>query len=435
MKKRLVPILLIFALVVSICGCAGTNGGSRTVANLEDYCIVYPEDAVALEQQSALYLSGYILEKTGYTLTVTDDSTKEADYEILIGDTNRSKSKAAAKLEYAEDELLIKADGKKIVLYGRDLMIAGAAGQFANQYVNDGGELEVPADGQPVQYQTADAKNVILMIGDGMGDAHISLAQSKGMEVFAAHLLPNHGYLKTDSLSGTTESAAAGTALSSGYKTRNGYIGMDGDGKARPNIREVAYELGYKTAIVTTDAIHGATPAAFAAHVDSRDKTDEIIAQMSQLLENGQLDYLVGTSDNPMDYAVVEALKEVSADSEGFFVMIEEAYIDKRAHEKNLEKVSSCVKRFNDSVAYVIAFTMAHPGTVLIVTADHETGGIYQNDEGDFIFGCGDHTPADVPIYAFGAGTENFHKNTLDNTEVAIFMGKIFGVENLAEKR
>jgi len=113
MKKRLLPILLVLALFVSICGCAGATGGARVVGNLGDYCIIYPENAAALEQPSALYLAGYILEKTGYDLAVTDDSAKETAYEILIGDTNRSKSKAAAKLEYAEDELLIKADGKK----------------------------------------------------------------------------------------------------------------------------------------------------------------------------------------------------------------------------------------------------------------------------------------------------------------------------------
>ena len=88
------------------------------------------------------------------------------------------------------------------------------------------------------------------------------------------------------------------------------------------------------------------------------------------------------------------------------------------------------VKRFNDDIAYVIQFVLCHPDTVLVVTADHETGGITKQSDGNFVYTTGDHSTANVPICAIGYGTEIFNNKTSDNTDIPKFLAKIYGENN-----
>ena len=123
------------------------------------------------------------------------------------------------------------------------------------------------------------------------------------------------------------------------------------------------------------------------------------------------------------------ALNTVSTNDSSFFIMIEEGYIDKNAHSNDAEGVIHTVKRFNEVIAYCMEFVMFHPDTVLIVTADHETGGIQQNPvTGTFRFTSGGHTNVDVPIYAMGQGTEYFTEKH-ENTRVPMFIASIFSEE------
>ena len=110
------------------------------------------------------------------------------------------------------------------------------------------------------------------MIGDGMGFNHIKMAKNGGMKEFYAEQFPNKGEAVTRSMTVInggdqwTDSAAAATALATGYKTINGKVGVDKNDNTLKNIRELADEKGAKTAVITTDVINGATPGGFLAH-------------------------------------------------------------------------------------------------------------------------------------------------------------------------
>ena len=122
-------------------------------------------------------------------------------------------------------------------------------------------------------------KNIILMIGDGMGLAHVySAMTANGGHLFLENF-KNIGFSKTYSSDNyITDSAAGGTALSSGIKTYNGAIGVDPDKKPVTNIREMAEKKGLKTGLVSTSAITHATPASFIAHASSRSSYEDIAA-------------------------------------------------------------------------------------------------------------------------------------------------------------
>ena len=114
--------------------------------------------------------------------------------------------------------------------------------------------------------------------------------------------------------------------------------------------------------------------------------------------------------------------------------MFEAAYIDKRAHSNDLAQVRKMVTRYNDVASYVIEFALFHPDTALVITADHETGGIEYNEKnGTYYFTSGDHTHDDVPVHAIGGGTEKFKGVTVDNTDIAKFLASIFGATSFGE--
>ena len=109
--------------------------------------------------------------------------------------------------------------------------------------------------------------------------------------------------------------------------------------------------------------------------------------------------------------------------------MVEEGHIDKNSHSNDTKAMIDCVKRFNDAIAYTIQFVFCHPDTALIISADHETGGLVADKSNPFKYRytTGNHTNADVPVYAFGVGTEIFNNRRVDNTEIPKFLAKAFG--------
>lgn len=275
-----------------------------------------------------------------------------------------------------------------------------------------------------------EAKNAVLLIGDGMGELQINLALSNGLNEFTARCFPNQGYAKTYSASSAvTDSAASGTALSSGYKTINRYLGMNVKGEKQINIRELAAAQGARTAVVTTDSLTGATPAAFTVHVMDRDSSAEIKAQQEALTD---IQYLEGKMGDGLIDSSRAALRTIAnGESDSFFIMIEEAYIDKHSHSNSGDNVVHTVELLNEVAAYLSQFVFLHPDTVVIVTADHECGGIKQKADGTFMFTSTNHTGVDVPVSAIGPGTEYFNGRTVNNIEIPKFMGKIWGEDNL----
>jgi len=324
-------------------------------------------------------------------------------------------------------------------------------------------------------------KNIILMIGDGMGLAHVySAMTANGGHLFLENFR-NIGFSKTYSSDDyITDSAAGGTALSSGIKTYNGAIGVDPDKKPVTNIREMAEKKGLKTGLVSTSAITHATPASFIAHASSRSSYEDIAADFLktnidvfigggiknfedrkdgknlskelkdkgyqvlyniediQKIKSGKLaGFTAQEHDAPMPErgeilvpATQTAIHLLSQGKKGFFLMVEGSEIDFLAHENKTPGVVLETLDFDRAIGAALKFAASNGETLIIVTADHETGGMTLNG-GDYKTGkvigkftSGGHTGIAVPVYAFGPGAEQF-TGFMENTDIAKKMMKL----------
>jgi len=324
-------------------------------------------------------------------------------------------------------------------------------------------------------------KNIILMIGDGMGLAQVySAMTANGGHLFLENF-KNIGFSKTYSSDNyITDSAAGGTALSAGIKTYNGAIGVDPDKQPVPNIREMAEKKGLKTGLVSTSAITHATPASFIAHASSRNSYEDIAADFLktnidvfigggiknfedrkdgknlskelkdkgyqvlyniediQKIKSGKLaGFTAQEHDAPMPErgeilvpATQTAINLLSQGKKGFFLMVEGSEIDFLAHENKTPGVVLETLDFDRAIGAALKFAASNGETLIIVTADHETGGMTLNG-GDYKTGkvigkftSGGHTGIAVPVYAFGPGAEQF-TGFMENTDIAKKMMKL----------
>ena len=324
-------------------------------------------------------------------------------------------------------------------------------------------------------------KNVILIIGDGMGINDITLAEENVNGVYDFGLvlnqIENRGLATTHSAdSQVTDSAASATALSTGVKTNNTRIAKDANGNDLKTMAETAREAGKKVGIITDEDLSGATPTAFTVHNISRDNRKELANAMvefkpevlmckdyigtSALLEKEARkifdnEYLVAKnfkrfkevldSDKNCEksffgflegYSPVAsynlaqcaevALKRLNNEN-GFFLMIESSGTDKFGHNNNINGKLNSVVTLDRTVAAVLKFMYNNPDTVLVITSDHETGGVKlptgSESLTDLITVDG-HTATPVGVFAVGKGTEYFKDKTVDNTDIAKFLIK-----------
>lgn len=325
-------------------------------------------------------------------------------------------------------------------------------------------------------------KNVIVIIGDGMGPNDITLAEENVNGVYDFGLvlnqINNHGLVTTHSADNAiTDSAASGTALSTGIKTNNDYIGKDVDGNDIKNVAEIARENGKKIGIITDEDLSGATPCAFVVHNISRSNTKELANAMvefkpdllmckdyvstSALLEGEARkifdnEYLVAKDfkrfkevldtdtncEKPFfgflngfstvaSYNLAQctevALKRLNNDN-GFFLMIESSGTDKYGHKNNINGKLNSVVTLDRTVAAVLKFMQDNPDTLLIITSDHENGGVRlpenDNEKLTDLLTVTEHTAADVRVFAVGYGSEYFSGKTIDNTDIGKFLIK-----------
>ncbi len=418
---------------------AEEKGITLNGTDLNEYIIVYDEDD-AFSQYAAEIFASELEAVTNIKLDFVGDSVEEQKNELLIGKTNREAS--SVKFKTKSDEFVLATVEDKVVMLANGYMIGGAANELLEICESavaekKSAEIVVQEDITPIKYEFEEAKNAILMIGDGMGHNHIEAAKKEGMTAFYAESMPNVGSAVTYSYSvkplGTaafTDSAAAGTALATGYKTINGYVGLDHTAEIVPNVRELAFENGAKTAILTTDAITGATPGAFLAHCSDRNNTSAIQSQIDSLFLLNKITVAEGSLDESLLEKEKSALAAISSENSNFFMMLEEGYIDKKSHSNDYDGMVHTVKRFNDTIGYAMQFTLMHPDTVLIVTADHETGALTKEADGSFAFKSTDHTNTDVPLFAMGNGTYVLTKKPCNNIDVAKFIAKIYGENN-----
>jgi alkaline phosphatase len=336
--------------------------------------------------------------------------------------------------------------------------------------------------------QTPKPKNIILFIGDGMG-----LTQISALKTVTGN--PNLDRFKTIGLLTTysandyiTDSAAGATALATGYKTNNGYISLSPENKPLKTVLEFAIEKGKATGLVATSGINHATPACFAAHDESRKNYNEIAKQMASsganVLMGGRyenflpqshdsskrkddLDLIAEMSktmqvvNSPSEFRNAEdsenlvylytktkpgkkasrplSLKEmtekaieiVSQNDNGFFLMVEGSQIDWGGHRNDAEYIISEIKEFDEAIGAGLDFAEKNKETLVLVTADHETGGfaildgsVEEKTITQTAFPTKKHTGVMVPLFAYGPQSSIFggiHDNTFVGQEIIKF--------------
>lgn len=417
-----------------------TETGNITVP-LEKYKGVDLPKILAVN--AAKYINDEIERLTGTRLNQITDAVEDTGLEIVIGQTNREISSQIDVSDLGGMKFEIAANEEDVTVNGKDFLVAGAAYYFVNTLIagKEDAAIEIPADGLIAEPTPEAPKNFIYFIGDGMGQNHPKLLGSNTTLVnnetlplynsFAGYLLPNQGLSRTRSANNdVTDSAAGGTALATGYKTNNGYVGMAPDGETQlKNLAELAHELGLATAVLSTDAATGATPAAYSAHVISRTLADDITAQQKEKTDSGELDLLrCGFKDGTFISTIDTTLNRLKKSETGFFMMYEEAHTDKESHNSSLTNTYWAMVRGNMAIIKFMEFAMYNPDTVLVITADHETGGLTDAGYDRFKFTSnGKHTGADVPVIGYGVGTEMFNGVRVDNTAIAKFFARSLG--------
>ena len=331
------------------------------------------------------------------------------------------------------------------------------------------------------------AKNVILLIGDGMGLAQVSAGMAINNNQLQLERCTSVGLSKTSAANRyITDSASSATAMSSGKKTNNGAIAVTPDDEPTVTILEMAEGQGMSTGLIATSKITHATPAAFIAHErnrgsyeaiaadfldtevdvvigggmqnfvqreDGRNLIDELKAlgyeifeSMESLLssDSKKLYALCAEDDMPtmtegrgefLGNAIMTAVDRLSQNEKGFFLMAESSQIDWGGHDNNAEYVVTEMLDFDKSIGQVLDFAAQDSQTLVIITADHETGGMSITDydpeleEFDFKFSTLGHTPIMVPVYAYGPGSEAF-TGIYENTEIFFKMIQALGLES-----
>ncbi|PCH66700.1 MAG: alkaline phosphatase [Bacteroidetes bacterium] len=326
------------------------------------------------------------------------------------------------------------------------------------------------------------AKNIILMIGDGMGTSQIFAGLVKNGGHLNLENFKHSGFIKTHASDNfITDSGAGATAFATGKKTYNGAISVDDDGYELKTILEIAKENGLATGMVATSSITHATPACFAAHDESRNNYEaiardiyrcgvdvffggglqffepqglvdslltagyEIVKNMEELIVAANnkiagllaLDYMPSMTEGRGDFlpmASKKAIEILGKSEKGFFLMIEGSQIDWGGHANDTEYIATEMVDFDNAIGEVLKYALLDTNTLIIVTADHETGGFavsggsYEEKEIEGSFTSGGHTAVMVPIFAYGSGAEMF-TGIFDNTEVFDKMMEAFGFD------
>ena len=337
-------------------------------------------------------------------------------------------------------------------------------------------------------------KNVIFMVGDGMGLSQVSSAFYFQEDSTNFWRFPVIGLSRTSSASHKiTDSAAGATAFSAGVKTYNGAIGVNMDTIPVKTILEYAEDAGMATGLVATSAITHATPAAFIAHQKSRNMQEDIaldflktdidvfIGGGKQYFTNredgvnladtltakgykvffdtlgmgevhtGKIAALLAPDGMPpfakgrgemLAPSAMKAIELLNQNEAGFFLMIEGSQIDWGGHANDADYLISEELDFDKTIGLVLDYAKTHPETLVVVTADHETGGFtlasdHSNGNSNYnkiapSFSTDGHSTTLVPVFAKGPG-ENAFGGIYENNTLFKKMMKALGLtqENL----
>ncbi|MBO5968961.1 MAG: alkaline phosphatase [Clostridia bacterium] len=418
---------------------------------LSKFSIVYPKRGNDYTKRAAEYIQAEILERTELELPlVTDLQSGSNEYQIIVGETGLGISKRL-DADTQRSEFAILAEKKQIALEGDYFVIAAAAYFFIETYIpEDNFSAEIPKEVSIHEPIVKEAKNYIMLIGDGMGLYQTLLfdvmntdpdCRGDGEKLFYGYYLPMQGMARTTSLSGLTDSAAAGTALATGYKTKNGYVGQDGNHKEIQSITELAASRGMSTAVMSTEASTGATPASFSAHANSRGDSADILADQAALtqkygtiIECNFNNYYDSYVNDVIEPKILNVLSELEKNENGFFIMYEEAHIDKHCHSNDFVRTFRALVRFNQAIARFMEYAFYHPETFVLITADHETGELLPNNSGGYSFNYNDHSSYYVPVCAFGDGSELFDARIVENVQIPKTIARFMGVNNFGDQ-
>ena len=357
---------------------------------------------------------------------------------------------------------------KKTILLTLALAVAMPLGA---QTIVNGSIKSVPRQGsyQPTFKSDGVNKkplNIILMIGDGTGLAQIASGYFANNNQLTVMNLKHLGLVTTRSATDfTTDSAASGTAYACGIKTFNYAIGVDLAKNPAPNIPEIVAKKGIVSGVVSTDALDGATPASFFAHQPNRgmaneiwadlpgseliffaagdkerfesrpDSTQKAVKEVFTVVDNlndpayakvarlgylptkveagyivdGRTDFLPKSARYAMDF-----LKDHSNRKKGFFLMVEGARIDKACHANQFESMVKEMLDFDKAIAEAIKFADEDGNTLVIISADHETGGLAVAEgnptrgeaSGNYVYTW--HSAIPVPLFAYGPHAQDF---------------------------
>ena len=312
--------------------------------------------------------------------------------------------------------------------------------------------------------EAQEVKNIIFLIGDGMGLASASMMQlENNYEPTIFDSADNIALQKTYSLDNrVTDSAASGTALATGFKTNNTMLGQLPDGTNPESLMELAADKGKATGLVVTTYLQHATPGAFYAHVPSRHEyatiSEQLLASDIDIAIGGGMAFfkerynnhkkatkaitesgftLVESLDadmsgerilalladkeieNRMGYlakATTMAIEHLDNNDNGFVLMVEGSLIDGMGHGNDAKGQQGEMRDFMEAIEVAVAYAREHTDTLVVVTADHETGGLAiisgnadfnLSEQGvEYKWATGGHSGVMVPIYLYGTGAE-----------------------------
>lgn len=330
-----------------------------------------------------------------------------------------------------------------------------------------------------------EVKNIIFLIGDGMGTSQVYAGLIANRGDLYIKTMPFSGFNKTNSADNLiTDSASGATAFSIGEKTNNGAIGVDKNDIPKKTILELAEEKGMSTGLVATCEITHATPASFIAHQPNRNMYEEIAADFLKtdidvfigggrnyfehrkdgrdlLIELEKKGYDIVTSMDSLKYAKGDrvaalvaknhpqpylmgrgemlkpasefAINKLKKNKKGFFLMIEGSQIDWGGHDNNVPYIVSEMLDFDRTIGEVLKFAAKDGETLVVITADHETGGFSINGsdlekgivEGKFT--TGGHTAVMVPIFSYGPQAELF-SGIMENSDIFYKFKEVLGL-------
>ena len=328
-------------------------------------------------------------------------------------------------------------------------------------------------------------RNIILLIGDGMGATQIYAGMVAGRQELNLERFRHLGFSKTNSFDDLiTDSGAGATAFSIGKKAFNGAIGVDSDTMACETILETAARMGKQTGVVVTSSVTHATPASFLTHVPDREMHEEIARQIME----SKVDLLIGAGKKYFDqrkdgraltanmrergfYTAFDstslaqipkgsrlaallwdkeapkmsegrgdflptstrlALEHLNDTTKGFFLMVEGSQIDWGGHANDADYIVREMIDFDRAIGVALDFAAKDGQTLVVVTADHETGGFainggeWSTGRIEAAFTTKKHTGVMVPVFAYGPGAHAF-TGIQDNTSIYKHMMRLWG--------